>query len=52
MESWQTDDNDEIARALANLNLPDSSGYTWEELIERLISPTTPSEGVSFGRNA
>jgi hypothetical protein len=45
MDSWPTDDQDEFARALADLNLTEGRGQTWEELIDRLLSPGIPGEG-------
>ena len=45
MDNWPADEQDEFARALANLNLTDGGGQTWEELIDRLLSPGIPGEG-------
>lgn len=46
MDNWPPDDQDEFARALANLTLTDGGGQTWEELIDRLLSPGIPGEGM------
>jgi hypothetical protein len=46
MDSWPADDQDELSRALADLNLTDGGGQTWEELIDRLLNPGIPGEGV------
>jgi hypothetical protein len=44
---WPTDDHDEFARALANLSFSENNGQTWEELIDRLLNPGIPGEGIS-----
>lgn len=46
MDRWPAEDQEEFARALADLNLTDSGGQTWEELIDRLLSPGIPGEGM------
>jgi len=43
---WPVDDHEEFARALASLSLSESSGQTWEELIDRLLNPGIPGEGM------
>ena len=46
MDHWPVDDQDEFARALADLNLTDGGGQTWEELIDRLLNPGIPGDGI------
>ena len=49
MDNWPSDEHDEFARALEGLNLTgDGGGMTWNELIDRLLSPGIPSEGISL----
>jgi hypothetical protein len=43
------DDHEEFANAMEGLSLTgDGGGKTWEELIDRLLSPGIPSDGT-FG---
>jgi hypothetical protein len=45
-DSWPSDEQDEFTRALEGLNLTgDGGGMTWNELIDRLLSPGIPGEG-------
>jgi hypothetical protein len=46
MERWHPDYSEEFDQALERLNLTgDGSGQTWNELIDRLVSPGIPGEG-------
>ena len=47
MADWPSEEQDEFARALEGLNLTgDGAGMTWNELIDRLLSPGIPGEGT------
>lgn len=49
MDTWPSDEHDEFARALEGLNLTgDGGGMTWDELINRLLSPGIPGEGSIY----
>jgi len=48
MDPWPGEDNEDFQRALESLNLSDGNGQTWEELIDRLLSPTIPSDGNPY----
>jgi hypothetical protein len=45
MDRWPPDYSEEFDQALERLNLTDGSGKTWNELIDRLVSPGIPGEG-------
>jgi hypothetical protein len=51
MDRWPLDDHEEFAHAMEGLTLTgDGSGKTWEELIDRLLSPGIPSDGMPSSR--
>jgi hypothetical protein len=46
MENWPGDYHEEFSRALDGLSL--SGGKTWNELVDRLLTPGIPGEGITF----
>lgn len=46
MADWPSEGQDEFALALEGLNLTGDGGMTWNELIDRLLSPGIPGEGT------
>jgi hypothetical protein len=48
LDRWPLEDQEEFAQAMEGLGLTgDGGGKTWEELIDRLLSPGIPSDGMN-----